>query len=551
APTTKIEEKLVEIWAHTLGIDKEAIGIDHNFFELGGHSLKGTVLISRIHKEFNVRLALGTLFKAPTIRGLSIYIKGAVKDKFAAVEPAEKREYYTLSSAQKRLYVVYRIDPQSTGYNMSLVVVLEGKFSGEKVKDTFRSLMYRHDSLRTSFQVVGGRPVQRVHPGTDVSFEIEYYESAGKDNSDIIANFVRPFDLSQVPPLRVGIIKLEEEKHILMFDTHHIVSDGISHELLMRELVKLYHGEVLPELRLQYKDFSQWQNGEAEAGEIKKQEEYWLNRFKGEIPVLKIPTDYPRPEVMRFEGKSIGFEIPHLQAEALRTLAKQEDVTMFMLMLAVINVFFYKITYQEDVVMGTVIAGRSHTDLENIVGMFVNTLALRNYPKGDMTFADFLREVRKSTLEAFDNQDYQFEDLVEKVMIERDASRNPLFDVLFSFSSQAGNNKDGTETVEEQKESGLKIKSLGDEGKEEFTQTKFDIILSGSDSGDRLTFGILYSTRLFKEEAVNRFITYFNEIVSVLMEKSTVKLKDIQISHSLVIATSDAYDGDDESEFEF
>ncbi|UCH97676.1 MAG: AMP-binding protein, partial [Candidatus Aminicenantes bacterium] len=451
-PRNDIEKKLVEIWSDILGGDtlhasqlRSSLGINDNFFQLGGHSLKATQLVSKIHQEFNLRITLAEMFKKPTIRGLASHIKKRQRkadDIFVSIEPAEKKEFYLLSPAQKRLYVIQQLHPGNTTYNMPNIVILEGKLDRKKLENSFKKLIQRHDILRTSFIILAGQPVQKIDDHAE--FTIEYHRVETPNASDvegdsqvgtIIQNFIRPFELSQAPLLRMGLIKAKENQHTLMTDMHHIITDATSNGILITELVKLYQEEKLPGLKYQYKDFSQWQNNQILSGEMKKQEEYWLQQFQGKPLVLEIPTDYPRPGKRTYEGNTIDFEITHQEAEILKELAKKENATMFMVVLSLFNVLLYKIIFQEDIVVGTVLAGRRHADLANIIGIFVNTIVLRNYPGGDRAFIEFLREVRKRTLEAFDTQDYQFEDLVEKLKIEREPGRNPLFDVLFTFAS--------------------------------------------------------------------------------------------------------------------
>ncbi|MCP5108786.1 MAG: non-ribosomal peptide synthetase, partial [bacterium] len=286
--------------------------------------------------------------------------------------------------------------------------------------------------------------------------------------------------------------------------------------------------------------------GKIASGEIKKQEEYWLERFKGEIPVLKLPLDFERPPQRNFAGRIERFSITGEEAARLKNLAKDEGATSFMLVLALFNTLLYKVCFQEDIVTGTVIAGRSHPDLDEIIGMFVNTLALRNYPMGEKTFVEFLREVKVSTLEAFDNQDYQFENLVEKLVLERAAGRNPLFDVLFSFTARNPQNPiAGSTPMAESGGDELKVRPYG----EGDPVTKFDMIFSGIDTGEGFSFVLEYSTELFKEETIQRFTGYFREVVSAAAGNTGTRLKDIAISHQLLEAASSLYQ-DAESEFD-
>ncbi|UCH94257.1 MAG: amino acid adenylation domain-containing protein [Candidatus Aminicenantes bacterium] len=548
APRDAVEDSLVNIWSEILGLDREQIGIHDNFFHLGGHSLKAAGLLAGIHRQFSLEIPLAEIFKTPTIEGIAGYINQSGKGAYLPIEPAAKKDYYPLSSAQKRLYILQQIDPQSTTYNMPAIMILAGKLHRTHIENTFRELINRHESLRTSFDAVDDQPAQRIQDKAE--FEIEYYQVEVKVEK-IISNFIRPFDLSRAPLLRVGLIKTKKQEHILMTDMHHIISDALSKEILIKELVSLYLGEKLPALRLQYKDFSQWQNQRIISGRVKKQQEYWLHEFNGNLPIIQIPTDYKRPVKRSFTGNRETFNIPAQQAGKLRKLAEEEHATMFMVLLTIYNTLLAKLGQQEDIIVGTMIAGRRHPDLENIIGVFVNTLALRNYPRGDQSFIEFFREVRKRTLDAFDNQDYQFEDLVEKLNIERDASRNPLFDVVFSFRARDANRTREPHPGPEAKakEPHLEVKAY-EPGEEKRLEVKFDILLTGVDTGEELFLVLEYSTELFKKETIQRFIKYYKEIVSAVLANESIPLKNINISHDLVIATSKIYQTN-ESNFDF
>jgi len=549
-PRDRVDETLLAIWEELLGVGKGSIGIDSNFFDLGGHSLKATLLAAKIHKEFQVKVSLAQIFKTPFIRALTEQIRGAEEEKYISIEPAPHLPHYPLSSAQKRFYVLQQMEPRSTTYNMPLIVTLVGNLDREKLENAFQQLIQRHESFRTAFETVENEPVQKIYQSVD--FQAGFFEATERGQADkIVDTFIRPFDLSKAPLLRVGLVKVREQEHqqghILMMDMHHILSDAHSHSILLGELLSLYRGETLPQLKLQYKDYSLWQYRQVQSGEMKKQEEYWLNQFRGDLPILDIPTDFPRPEVQGFEGSITGFEISSETAQKLRTFARAERATVFMVILAAANILLYKLSGQEEIVVGTTVAGRRHPDLENIIGVFLNTLALRNYPAGDKTFLQFFREVRKHTLGAFDNQDYQFEDLVQKAManVNRDTSRNPLFDVLVSFTSRDPAANDGLQQEGGDDGSGLRIEPYGREA----SQARFDMLLAGGDAGDQMRFGIEYSTRLFKRETIQRYIRYFKEIVSVVAEDADICLKDIKISTRLGSVKSTAYE--QQSEFEF
>ncbi len=504
-PNSEIEKKLVDIWAGALGIKKKKISTRDNFFQLGGHSLKGTMVLSSIHRHFNVDLSLAKLFNAPTVEGLARCIKEAVKDEYIPIEAVEKKEYYPLSSAQKRLYVLHQMDKGGTVNNISPVFEMEG-VEPPRLEDAFNALIMRHESFRTSFFQVNGEPVQKVHQKESITLQI----------TKMIQNFVCPFDLSRAPLLRAGLMKRGDGKDILIVDMHHIISDGISLEIFQRELVELYGSKKMPPLKIQYKDYAQWQNRQRGENKLKKQEDYWLEQFDGEIPVLDLPIDYLRPAVQRFEGNTIAFELSSRKTKALKMYAGKESSTLFMVLMALFNILLGKLSGQEDIVVGTPVAGRRHEQLDHMIGMFVNTLALRSAPTGEKRFIDFLQETRKKTLEAFENQDYPFEELVEKTAAARDVGRNPLFDVMFALEDIKRQEINGT---------GMTIRFL----KYETQIAKFDMSLAAEEVGDKLSFALEYSSKLFKEETIKRFSQCFKTIISMVLKEPHQRIANIEI----------------------
>ncbi|MDQ1354938.1 MAG: hypothetical protein QG657_5247 [Acidobacteriota bacterium] len=537
-PRNETEKRLAGIWSEILGVDAGIIGVNANFFELGGHSLSGTVLTAKIHKAFDVKLVLADLFRLPTLRELAQLLEESKKIKFTPIELLEEKEYYPLSSAQERLFVLQQFDPGSVGYNVPLVFNIEGEVSLEKIHNAFQGLIRRHENFRTSFIIIDDRPVQKIHK--NVEFEIEYYDlSSGytgytdytDDNKKqkcepgvIINSFFRPFDLSNAPLMRLGLLKTREGGHLLLVDLHHIITDGTSQEILRQDFMRLYKGEELPSLRIQYKDFSGWQNSNKEKDILKQQEAYWLSEFEGEIPVLDIPTDYPRPIFQSFEGSTFEFLIGGEKSGALKQMALEEGATSFMVILSIFTILLAKLSGQEDIVVGTDIEGRRHADIQHIIGMFVNTLALRNFPAAEKKFKEFLGQIKDRTLKAFDNQDYQLEELVEKVAAVRDTSRNPIFDVMLSFMDlKSLKTRPDEMTVMEDSESKLKPHSF------KWGISKFDLTLTVRETAGGFGFFFEYCTKLFREETIRRFAGYFKQIVSVVLDNRNRGISEIHI----------------------
>ncbi|MCP5049719.1 MAG: AMP-binding protein, partial [bacterium] len=521
APRNEMEEKLLMIWSDVLRTDKEALGIDTNFFQSGGHSLNAVNMINLIHKELGVSIPLGELFQIPTISELAHYIRQAEKEEFSTIQPAEEREYYPLSSAQKRLYFLHRIDHTSINYNMPFILPVGSNIEKDQLESILKRLINRHESLRTSFEMIGENPVQRVRE--NVSFEMEYIEGI-----NTIEDFVRPFDLSKAPLMRSALIRRSEGNHIWIVDIHHIVSDGTSHAILEEDFIALYNGEEPepPKLRIQYKDFSHWQNHLFESGGIGSQWDYWLELYADadEIPHLTLPADLKRPPVFTFLGDHCGFKLGTEDVARFNSLASRCGGTLYMNILAVLNTLFYLYTGQTDIIIGSGSAGRRHADLQRIMGMFINTLAMRNRPNGEITYESFLKEVIDQSIRALENQDVQFEELVDRLDIHRDTSRNPLFDVSMVVQNfrqlDEGETEGDTLPLTDHTLPPVEYRNR---------TSKFDMTFFVDQYREDVYINIEYYTGIFREETVQRSAYHFINIVKAVINEPSIKLKDIPI----------------------
>ncbi|MCP4152142.1 MAG: amino acid adenylation domain-containing protein, partial [bacterium] len=338
APTNETEKKLATIWQEVLGMKQ--IGITDNFFEIGGHSLKAINMISQIKKTFQVDLPLAVLFEKPFIADQARYISNAVTSHFTAITAVEKKDFYPVTAAQKRMAALNSLAPESVNYNIPDALLIKGEPSKIYFKEAFQKLITRHESLRTSFHLIDGNTVQRVHSPERTDFRITFSERRTKSSApeqetgEALSNFLRPFTLSRAPLMRVELVKLEEQKHIFLFDMHHIICDGESMGILVKEFSALYAGRELSPLTLQYKDYAAWQNRFMKSGNLLKQKKYWLEKFSGEIPVLAILTDYPRPPVQSFEGETLVFKIDEPLTVKLKELTENHGTTLYITLLA-------------------------------------------------------------------------------------------------------------------------------------------------------------------------------------------------------------------------
>ncbi|MCP4147485.1 MAG: AMP-binding protein, partial [bacterium] len=470
---------------------------------------------------------LAEVFSRQTVKALAEYIAAERQSKYTAMEPVEKKENYALSSAQKRLYFLQQMDTGSTAYNMPMVIPMGKEIEKEKLQNLLAKITALHESLRTAFVKVGDETRQRVYDRVRV--EIEDYdiieeseEAANRAAAAIVKEFVRSFDLAQAPLMRSGIIKHPDGNYTWMVDMHHIISDGTSGTVLVEDFIALNRGEELKHRLIQYKEYSTWQNRKFESGAIKQQEEYWVNLLNGELPVLQIPTDIKRPEVFTFEGDRYRFSLEGEGARKFKELAHQTNATLYMNILAAVNTLFYKYTGQTDIIIGSGIAGRPRADLQRIIGMFVNTLAMRNYPEGAKTYTDFLEEVIANSVEAFENQEVQFEELVDKLDLERDPSRNPLFDISMVVQNFR------------QAETGVALLPGQEEvpgmnaGYKNIT-SKFDMTFFIFEDGENVYFNLEYYTAIFKKETIKRMVTHFMNIIAAVSENPALNLDDIEI----------------------
>ncbi|WP_338532882.1 amino acid adenylation domain-containing protein [Paenibacillus peoriae] len=512
APRNRTESELVKIWEEVLGYS--GIGVLDNFFELGGHSLRATNLVSKIQKEMNVELPLRDVFRYSTIEEMALAISRIGEQSFSSIPLAGARAYYPLSSAQKRLFILNQLEGADQSYNMPGVLLLEGSIDRSLLEKAFRGLIARHETLRTGFEIVQGEAIQRIYESVD--FAVEYRHASEEEAPEVVQDFIRPFDLAKPPLLRAELVELAAERYLLMFDMHHIVSDGVSMDVLVEELVRLYGGESLEPLHIQYKDYAVWQQSDEQKVQLKREEAYWLDRYRGELPVLEMPTDYPRPAVQSFEGQTLTSFVDEATNEGLKQLAAQRGTTLYMVLLAAYTVLLHKYTGQDDLIVGTSIAGRTHGDTQPLIGMFVNTLALRNYPASEKTFLSYLEEVKETTLGAYEHQNYPFEELVDKVQVSRDLSRNPLFDTMFSLQ----NLEDKEFELE-----GLKLSPYPSE----YGTAKFDLSVDVTEENGGLECSFEFATALYKESTIRRLSTHFGHLLAAIVSCPDAKIAELNL----------------------
>ncbi|WP_312497091.1 non-ribosomal peptide synthetase, partial [Anaerosporobacter sp.] len=478
-----------------------------DFFELGGHSLRAIRVINELEQLMNVRITLKDVFEHSTVKLLADFMTGIQVDNYQAIPISEDKEQYIMSSAQKRMYMIYQINTKSLSYNMPYIMkVTIGNVNTEKLRAALQKLIQRHEILRTVFIMKEGELYQQIKTEEIVEFTEITCNTSLKDS---IQEFVRPFVLEQLPLIRMQVVTIQLEQYI-MLDMHHIISDGMSAGILFDELFALYEGKELAPLRVQYKDYSEWMNGR----DLAMQRNYWKDIFADEIPVLDFPLDYQRPQIQSFGGQEARLKLGKEVREKIIELCKNTNTTEYMVLLASFTVLLSKYSRQEDIVVGSPIAGRTHKDTENMLGMFVNTIALRAKPEKEKRFLDYLKDLKDTVLAANENQEYPFEELVEELNLQRDISRNPLFDVMFVYQNN-----------EELKLSTEEFCLTGCES--EINVEKFDITFCVSPTKDGYNIVANYSTDIFNKESMEQFLLHYQTILMNALTNSNSKLVEI------------------------
>ncbi|WP_187434276.1 non-ribosomal peptide synthetase [Paenibacillus methanolicus] len=500
-PLTAEQARLADIWRDILRVPNVA-ATDH-FFEIGGHSLRAAALLQRIYEQTGAALTFRDVFDHPTLAEMADVIAKASRGGGTVIPAAEPADYYPSTSAQRRLYVLSHLDGAAAGYNIPMALRINGPLKRERLEYAFGELIRRHEALRTSFDTVQGELVQRIQP--EARLIVEYAAASEEEARERALAFVRPFDLRRAPLLRVGVVELASERHLLLIDVHHMVADGVSINLLVEEFTRIYAGEPLAPLRVQYKDYAVWRQRQEQTEAYAAHERFWLETFAGELPVLDLPTDYARPALQRFEGDLIRFEIGEALTARLVTFAAERQATLYMVMLAAFSALLARYSGAEDVVVGSPVSGRTSGDTQRVIGMFVNTLAMRSYPAARKPFADYLQEVKAMALGAYEHQHYPFEELVGRLRLARDFSRNPLFDTAFALQNMEG-----------------PLPAWSGFEAEDYPLShavaKFDLALTAIPTEGRLACMLEYSRSLFESETAERLAAHYANLLQAIVD---------------------------------
>jgi natural product biosynthesis luciferase-like monooxygenase protein/amino acid adenylation domain-containing protein len=535
APRSGTAEVLAQLWGEVLKIER--VGAEDNFFDLGGHSLLATQLMARVRETFGVEIGLAKLFEDATVEGLAAEIEKELRGgielrKKGPIAKRDAEERTQLSYSQQRLWFLEQLEPGGSAYNLSTALVLEGELHVQLLEQSLNDLIKRHEMLRTRFELnERGEPEQIVGEMETSRFELKVEVVDGGDDGDKWQEVKRlaeeeqrrPFDLGTGPLLRVRLLRVSEQEHVALFTLHHIISDGWSQGVAVEELGSLYtrlaKGEgVDPEpLTIQYGDYAAWQRDWLRGDLLDLELEYWKRQMEGMSGVLALPTDRARPVRQSYDGADIVGRLEDGLGQRLQQIAREENVTLYMLLLASLDVLLWRYSGQTDIAVGSPVANRTHKETEKLIGFFVNTLVLRNSVDGKERFTDFLKRVRETALGAYAHQDVPFERVVEELRPERDLGRSPLFQVMFVLQNLP---------PQELQLPGLKLRPLETES----TVSKFDLTFSVSQlaEGGLQTF-IEYNTALYDRETIERMWGHWEQILRGIAAEPHRPVRSLQM----------------------
>lgn len=534
APRTETERLIAEVWKEILG--SERVGIHDDFFALGGHSLRAMRGIAQVNMGLGIELKVGAIFEHPTVAQLAELAeeqRNAGKNSTPAerIERVQERDYYELSDAQRRLWVLEQMEDLGDTYHVAGAYDVRGEFDAEAFRAAFTGLVERHEILRTTFPVVGGTPMQRVH--NEVTASIEIVDLQNENDPEAAAqNYVQsvvaaPFDLEAGPLIRAAILKHAPLHHRLIVWMHHIISDGWSVAVMIKELVALYRAHTenrvpdLSPLPIQYRDFADYQSRQLNDGALAESREYWLEKLAGATP-LDLPLDMPRPGRKSYRGNVETFTFDTETLAGLEKIASENGGSLFMVLLGLFNALLHRYTGQDDITVGTAIAGRNRAELEDQIGFYVNVLPLRSTVRGDRTFAELLADMRQTATDAYTHQSYPFDRLVDELGVERETGRSPLFDIFLVLQNNERQELRFGDAV-------LAEHPLSS------TPNKYDLSFDFIEDAEGLHCEVNYNSDVFLPERIRNLIAHLTTLTQAVL---TDKAKDMPIS-ALPIITND------------
>lgn len=528
---SSLETEIVEVFAEVLGYRN--IRVSDNFFQMGGDSIVAMKIINLLKKRLQVEISLAELVNS---ENLLCFVRQVSREKTAKrqeiITQGEKKEYYETSLEQRRFYLLSQKENIGCTYNMPEVLLLSGTVNPEYLEGIFKKMIQRHESLRTSFEMRKGSCVQIVHDTITFSMEIENSEQDKLEEE--IERFIRPFDLTKAPLFRAKLIVFEQEQSALLIDLHHIISDGTSKSIFMRDFMDLYNGKELSPLEVQYKDYVQWCKKNVNDEKYQEQRKYWHYICSGEIPVLDLPTDYKRPEISSFSGSVIYYTIDSECTDMLKEFAKEKNVTLNMVLLCGYFILLNKLTGQNDIIVGTVAAGRRIKEVENVIGDFLNFMAIRCIVEEDYQVQEFLEEIKSHVLSAYENQEYPIEQVIDELNIQCEKNRSSLYDTMFITQNIK---------MPDYELNGLKVSPYHLNNK----YAKLDLSIDAEETCQGIQLRVEYKEDLFRKKTIED--TYMKKYCEIL--KQMTKYPGRLISELMVEVSTDETSVLDELEFDF
>jgi amino acid adenylation domain-containing protein len=530
APRSETEQRVAAIWQEVLKLEK--VGVYDNFFELGGHSLLVTRIISRIHESMDTDLPLRSLFENPMVVDLATYIdlkKGKTNVlRLPQVVPISRDKSLPLSFSQERLWFLQQLEPESTAYSMPTSIHMRGRLDHRAMDNAFKELVRRHESFRTTFRSVDGKPEQFVSSVpifTMLTEDLRKFPISNRmsEAERLIEERSRvPFDLSSGPLFRIALYRLGDEDHVLHINMHHTIFDYWSYGIMTRELEKLYnafiHSEApqLTDLTVQYADFAHCQREWLQGDVLATYLGYWKNKLGGELATLNLPTDRPRPAVQTHRSAIESLILPQNLVQKLKDLSRREGLTLFMTLLTAFKALLFRITGQEDIILGTPISGRNRSELEGLIGFFMNTIVMRTDLSGHPTFKELLGRVRETALGAYAHQEMPFEKLVEVLEPKRDLSRTPLFQVFFNHI-RADENEIELKGLEVEVAGGIEREAM------------FDMTLYVWEKNDGIRLTALYNVDLFDDKRIAIMLEQYQSLLNQAVENPEDRITNFSL----------------------
>ncbi|XBX10042.1 SDR family NAD(P)-dependent oxidoreductase [Enterocloster clostridioformis] len=513
---SETEKYIAAIWGQTLGYTE--LQIDENYYELGGDSINAMKIINKINIDKNMDLKVKDLLSNSTIREFAEYVDSMYvklnSRNYLPLPKADMKSMYLVSMAQKRMYLLTIRRHRDISWNMSWVFNINGYFDAKKLEHAFESLVERHEILRTSFRIIKNDIVQIIEDS--VQFSIDCQELDNRNIDQVVREFIRPFDLDKAPLLRVALVKVNDREHYLLFDIHHLIADAASMQIMLRDISIFYKGDVMPDMSIQYKDYSEWQNKLFASGFYQKQRDYWMSKLSNALPKLELPVAFFSADEENQEGNKLHDEIEEDLSIKLKHLSETQGVSLFISLISVFYALIYKVSSQSEISIGVPISGRNHPDLENLIGVFINIIVLKCTLKSEMSFTELMTEVNLEFLESCDNCDYPYFELVKELKTLSGSKKDPVSDILFVMQNTGARDI----TLED----GLTITPYEHVN----LVSRNDMLLEAAERDNKIHLIFEYNATLYSKNTIRGLLNLYKSIISEVCRNHNIKLSDLR-----------------------